>query len=190
MNTITDTYSSITHGESALQGARITNEKHTFDALLKKMGESQAAQAAHTGVGQNVASSMVLREGRLNGDYGTDFAGAYKGADAASSKPIGAAANQAHPTARQGTVDRTSELYEKSLEMESYIVKMMLSSMRKTIVRADGGNDFARTMYEDMLYDEYATRMTKNAGFGLADQLYLQLSGQMGVDAQTVSQFA
>jgi flagellar protein FlgJ len=31
-------------------------------------------------------------------------------------------------------------------------------------------------MYEDMLYDEYATSMTKNAGFGLADQIYMQLS--------------
>ena len=30
-------------------------------------------------------------------------------------------------------------------------------------------------MYEDMLFDEYATAMTKNAGFGLADQIYLSL---------------
>ena len=60
--------------------------------------------------------------------------------------------------------------------MESYIVKQMLSSMRKTILRADGDTSFARGMYEDMLYDEYATAMTKNAGFGLADQMYLQLS--------------
>ena len=26
-----------------------------------------------------------------------------------------------------------------------------------------------------MLFDEYATSMTKNAGFGLADQIYLSL---------------
>lgn len=168
MNTISGGYSSITHGESALQGAKISHEKSKFESLL------------------HVSSSMVAKEGRLNGDYGTGFADSYKGADAASSKPIGAAANQANPTAKQGTIDRTSELYEKSLEMESYIVKMMLSSMRKTIVRADGSNDFARNMYEDMLYDEYATAMTKNAGFGLADQMYLQLSGQMGVDAKSV----
>ena len=30
-------------------------------------------------------------------------------------------------------------------------------------------------MYEDMLYDELAVSMTKNAGFGLADQIYLEL---------------
>ena len=185
MNTITGGYSSITHGESALQSARISNEKTTFDALLKKMSDAQ-----HGEVGANVSSGMVLKSGRLNGDYATGFAGSYSGADAVHSKPIGAAANQAHPTAKQGTIDRTSELYEKSLEMESYIVKMMLSSMRKTIVRADGSNDFARNMYEDMLYDEYATAMTKNAGFGLADQMYLQLSGQMGVSAASVSELA
>ena len=34
---------------------------------------------------------------------------------------------------------------------------------------------FAQNMYEDMLYDELAVSMTKNAGFGLADQIYLEL---------------
>jgi Rod binding domain-containing protein len=28
-----------------------------------------------------------------------------------------------------------------------------------------------------MLYDEYALKMAKTAGFGLADQVYLQLKG-------------
>ena len=36
-------------------------------------------------------------------------------------------------------------------------------------------NDFAGKMYEDMLYDEYAVNFTKNAGLGLADQIYLSL---------------
>ncbi|MCR5724853.1 MAG: rod-binding protein [Treponema sp.] len=185
MNTISGGYSSITHGESALQGAKITREKNNFESLLKKMSDSQKRSESGL-VGNGLSSSMVAKESRLNGDYGTGFSDSYKGADAKESRPIGAAANQAHSTAKQGTIDRTSELYEKSLEMESYIVKMMLSSMRKTIVRADGSNDFARNMYEDMLYDEYATAMTKNAGFGLADQMYLQLSGQAGVDAKSV----
>lgn len=193
MNTITGSYSSITHGESALQSARITEEKSKFEALLQKMSETQAAQKkAQGGVGMNVASSMVSDGSRLNGDYSSSFAGAYTAADAKNSAPIGAAANQAHATAKSSTIDRTSELYEKSLEMESYIVKMMLSSMRKTVIRTDDGgqNNFARNMYEDMLYDEYAITMTKNAGFGLADQLYLQLSGQMGVDAKSISEQA
>ena len=49
--------------------------------------------------------------------------------------------------------------------------------MRKTVSKSGlGGNDFASQMYEDMLYDEYAASMTKNAGFGLADQIYLSLA--------------
>jgi len=34
----------------------------------------------------------------------------------------------------------------------------------------------AEDIFEDMLYDEYALRMTRTAGFGLADQIYLQLT--------------
>ena len=60
------------------------------------------------------------------------------------------------------------------MELENYFVKQMLSEMRKTIHRSKD-NDFAQQTYEDMLYDEYSTAMTKNAGFGLADQIYLSL---------------
>jgi flagellar protein FlgJ len=35
-------------------------------------------------------------------------------------------------------------------------------------------------MYEDMLYDEYAKDFAKNAGFGLAELAYLELTGQRG----------
>lgn len=133
----------------------------------------QAAGAAH-----------VMQSGRLNGDCGSGFAGTFTSELDKQAAPVGAAANQAngHGTAR--AIDRTSELYEKSMEMESYIVKQMLSSMRKTVMRANGEQSYAEQMYEDMLYDEYAVQMTKNAGFGLADQLYLQLSadGSAGVD--------
>jgi flagellar protein FlgJ len=41
-------------------------------------------------------------------------------------------------------------------------------------------DSFAGKMYEDMLYDEYATTYTKNANFGLADLAYLELTGQRG----------
>lgn len=63
------------------------------------------------------------------------------------------------------------------------MVKMMVSQMRKTVLKAGGEGDFASKMYEDMLFDEYAVAMTKNAGFGLADQMYLQLS-QSPVDVE------
>ena len=85
-----------------------------------------------------------------------------------------AAANQANPHVQNKTIDKTSVLYEKALELESFFVKQMLSEMRKTILKANE-SDFAQNMYEDMLFDEYATAMTKNAGFGLADQIYLSL---------------
>ena len=43
-----------------------------------------------------------------------------------------------------------------------------------------GKNDYARDMYEDMMYDNYAESLTKNSHFGLADQIYIELSGQRG----------
>ncbi|MBQ1832676.1 MAG: rod-binding protein, partial [Treponema sp.] len=72
-------------------------------------------------------------------------------------------------------------LYAQSKEMENYLVKMMLSSMRDTIHHESmfgEENEFARGMYEDMMYDNYAEALTKTSHFGLADQIYLELSGQ------------
>ncbi len=162
--------SAITKGQGALTGAKINSEAGKFKELVRSVyGEA-------SGIGTGVTSSQVVQEGRLNGDYGTGFSGTFKSEADKKSLPSGAAANQANPNVKQGVIDRTSKLYEKSLEMESYIVKIMVSQMRKTVMKADSQNDFATNMYEDMLYDEYATAMTKNAGFGLADQMYLQLS--------------
>lgn len=92
----------------------------------------------------------------------------------ASEKPIGAAAN----AGQEGKVDRSSKLYEQALELESYFVKIMLTSMRNTVQRVSftGEESFAAKVYEDMLYDELSRAVTRNAGFGLADQIYLQLS--------------
>lgn len=127
---------------------------------------------------------------RLNGDFATSFERLLSSENETHASPRGAAANQANNSismaktdAGKRTIDKTSELYEKSLEMESYFVKMMISQMRKTVVKADGEKSFAENMYEDMLYDEYSTAMTKNAGFGLADQIYLQLSQKVDIEA-------
>jgi len=103
-----------------------------------------------------------------------------------SGSPLGAAANSGakdadHVSKKKAKIDRESKLYEQCRELETFLVKNMLSSMRDTVDKSelsDGG--FAGNMYEDMLYDEYAGTMTKNAGFGLADQVYLELSGQRG----------
>ena len=79
------------------------------------------------------------------------------------------------------TIDKTDKLYEQCLELEIFMVKTLVSSMRNTIQKSgliDEG--FAGKMYEDMLYDEYAKDFTKNAGFGMAELAYLELSGQRG----------
>jgi len=73
-------------------------------------------------------------------------------------------------------IDKTDRLYELCLELETFLVKNLLSSMRSTVQKSGLINEgFAGKMYEDMLYDEYAKDFTKNAGFGLAEQAYRQL---------------
>ena len=122
----------------------------------------------------SISSSQILENGRFNGDYTTSFKGTFSSELDKAARPSGAAANQANSHVESKKIDKTSELYEKSLELESFFVKQMLSSMRKTIMKANE-SDYARDMYEDMLYDEYANALTKTAGFGLADQIYLSL---------------
>lgn len=162
-----NTYSGITNGNGALASARQNADGAKFSELLDRL------QKQNDGRG-TVASDQIAESGRLNGDYTTGFSGTFTSASDKASRPTGAAANQANSHIKPKTIDRTSELYEKSMELESYFVKQMLSEMRKTIMKSQE-SDFAQQTYEDMLYDEYATSMTKNAGFGLADQIYLSL---------------
>ena len=161
---VTNTYSGLTNGAGALTSARQNADNAKFSELLSRMQNQDNGRGT-------VASDEILENGRLNGDYASGFAGAFS--DKAA-KPIGAAANQANPNVKSKTIDKTSELYEKSMELENYFVKQMLSAMRKTVMKSQE-SDFAQQTYEDMLFDEYSTAMTKNAGFGLADQIYLSL---------------
>ena len=81
------------------------------------------------------------------------------------------------PVDRRNEIDKTDKLYELCLELETFLVKNLLNSMRNTVQKSglvDEG--FAGKMYEDMLYDEYAKDFTKNANFGLAEQAYRQLN--------------
>jgi len=74
-------------------------------------------------------------------------------------------------------IDKNDRLYQLCVELETFIVKNLLSTMRNTVQKTGLIDEsFAGKMYEDMLYDEYAKDLTKNAGFGLAEQAYLQLS--------------
>ncbi|MDR2052171.1 MAG: rod-binding protein [Treponema sp.] len=89
--------------------------------------------------------------------------------------------NAAAGTSKKPVIDRKDKLYEQCLELETFLVKTLIKSMRGTVQKSkliDTG--FAGQMYEDMLYDEYAKDFTKNAGFGLAETAYLELTGQRG----------
>ena len=82
---------------------------------------------------------------------------------------------------RQAHIDKSDELYEQCLALETFLVKNILNAMRKNVLKSslvDTG--FAGEIYEDMLWDEYAKEYTKDAGFGLADLAYLELTGQRG----------
>lgn len=75
-------------------------------------------------------------------------------------------------------IDKKSKLYEQCQDFESIFVKMMLKQMRASVDKSDSllSGGWAEDIYQDMLDDEYSKSMAKNAGFGLADQLYRQLA--------------
>jgi Rod binding domain-containing protein len=78
-------------------------------------------------------------------------------------------------------IDKKDKLYEQCEALETFLLKTLINGMRKTVEKSEfnkGG--FAGEMYEDMLYDEYAKDFTRNAGFGLAELAYLELSGRRG----------
>lgn len=175
-----NTAASVTYGFSNLTGtgamladnAKARETERRFSALIDGVAAGMDG-AEGSATSSMVSDGMPGLSSRLQGDYiGSLAADSSNPADKNASL-TGAAAN----AGQRGTVDKTSRLYEQSLELESLVVKIMLDSMKGTIVKSGmGGNTgFAAKMYEDMLYDQLARDMTKNSGFGLADQIYLQL---------------
>jgi Rod binding protein len=165
---------SLLNGSEAVQSAQYKGEMSHFEDLVSSMKHSQQSS------GDGLVSSSQINNDKLNGDFASDYSKTFVSDADKHARPQGAALNQSGAHGETRTIDKTSKLYQKSLELETFMVKMMLSSMRKTVQKSDltGGNDYASNMYEDMMYDEYATQLTKNAGFGLADQMYLQLDKQ------------
>jgi len=85
------------------------------------------------------------------------------------------------PSSKYAKIDKTDKLYEQCVELEIFLVKTLLSSMRNTVQKSGLINEgYAGKMYEDMLYDEYAKDLAKNANFGMAEMAYLELTGQRG----------
>ena len=167
---IGNVYSSSVVGQTAVQSATMQSEQNSFDALVESMKAKQNQET--------LSSSNVIDDGRLNGDYTSGFAGSFTSEADKNALPTGAAANSVGVAYNNKTIDRTSKLYEKSLELESYFVKIMLNSMKSTLSSTglNGEKSYAQKMYEDMLYDELAVSMTKNGNFGIADQIYLELA--------------
>ncbi len=70
-------------------------------------------------------------------------------------------------------------LKEACKDFQAIFVKQMLDSMRKTVNKQgllDGGR--AEEIFEDMLYEKYAQKISKTAGLGLDEMMYRQLSQQ------------
>ena len=62
-------------------------------------------------------------------------------------------------------------------DFESILIKQMLDSMRKTVPRDSLiGGGMAEDIFKEMIYDEYAKKMSKTGDFGIKDILYKQLS--------------
>ncbi|MBP7651820.1 rod-binding protein [Candidatus Dependentiae bacterium] len=91
--------------------------------------------------------------------------------------------NQQFINARQ-KLERTEEeklaaIKEQSLELETELVKIMVSQMFKTIEKSgfiDGGQ--GEELFKGMLHDEYSSSLVKNSNFGLADSIYNQVTGK------------
>ena len=88
----------------------------------------------------------------------------------------GGAASAGSKTA--AAIDKTDKLYELCMELETFLIKNLIKSMRSTVQKSELiSTGFAGEMYEDMLYDEYAKDFSRNANFGFAEMAYRDLSG-------------
>jgi flagellar protein FlgJ len=81
---------------------------------------------------------------------------------------------------KKATIDKTSDLYKAAQDFEALFIKQMLDAMRKTLKTQDDmvGSGTGQDMYNDMLYDEYAKKMSSTGQFGIADMIYQQVSSK------------
>ncbi len=83
-----------------------------------------------------------------------------------------------HAVEREAKSRNNAKLKKACGDFEAIFIKQMLDSMRKTVPKDDllnGG--MAEDIFQDMLYDKYAHKMSETAQFGIKDILYKQLSG-------------
>jgi flagellar protein FlgJ len=94
---------------------------------------------------------------------------AYSAKASAGTYPVGGASSS--------KVDKSSDLYKAAEDFQSIFIKTMLDTMRKTVHKeSETEQSQGEQVFEDMLYDEYSKKMSKTAGFDLADNLYKQMA--------------
>jgi flagellar protein FlgJ len=87
-------------------------------------------------------------------------------------------ASSSSQVSNKSAIDKSDKLYELCQELETFLIKNLIKSMRSTVQKTKLINPgFAGEMYEDMLYDEYAKTFSRNANFGLAEMAYRDLTG-------------
>ena len=78
-------------------------------------------------------------------------------------------------------MDKThKKLWDTCVETESIFVGKMIKEMKKTVPKDEwlhGGQ--AEDIFEDMLYDEYSLKMSRNYNFGMAKLLYDEMSKRL-----------
>jgi len=137
---------------------------------------SSLSEAKNTLNSRSPEDFREIFERAYSAEYADDEIGASSYRRTVSAKTISNSVNSL-PNKGSAPIDKTDKLYQLCLELETYIVKNLINSMRNTVQKSGLVDDsFAGKMYEDMLYDEYAKEFTKNANFGLAEQAYRQLS--------------
>ena len=74
-------------------------------------------------------------------------------------------------------IDKDSKLYQACEDFQAVFIKQMLDTMRKTVDKSGGlvQQNEGEKVFDDMLYDEYSKKMSRSAGFDLADNLYKQM---------------
>lgn len=74
------------------------------------------------------------------------------------------------------------KLKEVCNDFQAILIKQMLDTMRKT-VNKEGliPTSHAEEIFEDMLYDEYAQKMSRTANLGLDTMMYEQLKYGIGL---------
>jgi len=89
------------------------------------------------------------------------------------------AASQQTPDTSRSQKDKKA-LKKSCQDFESIFVQSMFKAMRKTV--PDGGllkKDNATAVYQDMLDQEIAKKISKKQSVGLADQMYRQMEKKL-----------